>query len=349
MELRLAVAVCLAGSFAAAQDAPAAWGYLPRNPKGLMGFNMERFAQNIQQLGQNMGAQMGLKGKPGVTTRQSPQDFAALAGVKEVVMTLPEQAGIATGSFTVAALRKASAGRTITEERYKNALLFIDRAKPNLTAALVDPSTLLVGDRAAIETMIDRGPVAGPHPLYARSRRIAAANEIWVIASDFSAVAKDLPMGPMSTEDLNSVKEVEMGLSMAKGIGIDATFLTDSPAAAQKLAGKLRADATKDMPPGAPLGDALQIAHQDNRVTMKFEFDFAALFAEMGKAMVQGMKQGMEEMGKQMQNPAPRAAGRPPVANAARPPEPAPAKPGVIKIYGLDEGPREIKVEPRKP
>jgi hypothetical protein len=349
MKLRLAAAVCLAGSLAAAQETPAVWGYLPRNPKGLMGFNIERFGQSVQEFGQDLGARMGLKGKATRTTSRSPEEFLAVAGMKEVVLSLPEQVGVATGNFTIAALRRSVAGRKVTEERYKNALLFLDPATPKQSVALVDPGTLLLGDRAALETMIDRGPAPGPHPLYARSRRLAAANEVWVIATDWAAVAKDVPLGQFDAEDLAGVREVELGMTFAKGIGIDAAFLTQSPAAAQKLAAKLRSDAGKDLPPGAPLADAIRIGQQDERVTMQFDFDFAALFAEMGKALAQGVKQGVEEMGRPMQNPQARPAGRPPAA-AARPEEPAPpAKPGVIRIHGLDEGPREIKVEPRKP
>ncbi|MBX9603463.1 MAG: hypothetical protein K2X35_20825 [Bryobacteraceae bacterium] len=328
--LRLAV-VSLAAWTAAAQTQPPAWGYLPPDAKALVGFHLKGFEQAIGTLAKSMGAT-----KKTVTSSPGAEQWASM--VNELVMVGPEEYGIAIGKFDLLTLRAASAKSGATEERYRNAVLLLDKSKPSNSVAWISDEILLLGTRERLKQLIDRGPSQQPNPLWQRSRPLASKYEIWVIASDLRAAAGVLPGGsPFDLKTLaNGVREMEAGLSFAAGFGIHAVLIAESEAAAEKLEGQLRAELMKQSgktPPPPEFADAMKLSRAGDRLTVDFHFDLAALFTQMGAALAEGLKQGFEQAGRELEPPR----------------EVRPSKPGVIRIHGLDDGVKEIKVEPKKP
>lgn len=327
--LRLAVVSLLAWT-AAAQPQPAAWDYLPPNAKALVGFNLKGFEQALGTLAKSMGATKKTVSSSGPGAEQ----WASM--MNEIVMVGPEEYGIATGQFDLPTLRAASAKAKVTEEKYRNAVLLLDKAKPSNSVAWISNDTLLMGTRARLMELIDRGPSQHPNPLWQRSRPLAAKYEIWVIASDVQAAAGVLPGGsPFDVKKfMDGVREVEAGLSFAAGFGMHATLIAEDEAAAEKLEARLRAEMAASGQPVPPqFADAMKIVRAGDRLTVDFNFDFGALFTQMGTALAEGLKQGFEQASREAEPPR----------------EVRPSKPGVIRIHGLDDGVKEIKVEPRKP
>lgn len=328
--LRLAV-VSLVAWTAAAQPQPAAWDYLPPDAKALVGFNLKGFEQSIGALAKSMGATKK------TVTSSSPGAEQWASMVHEIVMVGPEEYGIATGKFDLLTLRAASAKSRATEERYRNAVLLLDKAKPSNSVAWISDEILLMGTRERLKQLIDRGPSQHPNPLWQRSRPLASKYEIWVIASDLRAAAGVLPGGsPFDLKTLTKgVREMEAGLSFGAGFGMHAVLIADDDAAAEKLEARLRAEmaAPSGQPVPPQFADALKIVRAGDRLTLDFNFDLGALFTQMGAALAEGLKQGFEQASRESEPPR----------------EARPSKPGVIRIHGLDDGVKEIKVEPRKP
>jgi hypothetical protein len=201
--------------------------------------------------------------------------------------------------------------------------------------AALDEKTILIGDTVSVRAAIDRRSqkTATPTPLLARANALARVNDFWLITnvspSDFQPA--DMKFG----EFIADVKGIETGISLHDGLNFELSLSTKSPEAAHAMA-ELLLQLTRESIKGkvddqqaAEILRNLQVGSEDDRMQVKFALS----------------KEELERQLRAMQ--AARALAAVPRSAAPRP-KVEDSGPKSIKIFGLDEGIREIPLPPAK-
>jgi hypothetical protein len=204
--------------------------------------------------------------------------------------------------------------------------------------AVLDMSTILLGDGAEVRGAIDRmktgrlttaraGALAGVAEL-------AVKNDLWMIFDLPPDALKDAP--PVAAQMFAAVKGAELGMSFEEGFGLLLNIRTKDADSATSMAQSLQgliamgAMSQTQSPQAAELAKKIRIMPESSRVRMSLNLD---------KAEVQKM---IEEV-KANAAKAPAAAT---VAHPSRVQEPA--GPKTVRITGLDSGPVETPLQPNK-
>jgi len=228
-------------------------------------------------------------------------------------------------------------------EKFRGADLFVPpKAKPGEPLmAVVASRLLLIGDRASLALILEgKGGIRDPD-LYGKASRLAAESEIWLAAASLEA-----PPGEQAAPGgLNSVRDMELSVSLQRGLRLRSVLTAASPEAAQHLAGitQLAGALGKDGP-AAWLRRA-QIKNTGNQLAL--DLDIPATELEVGfeqaRAAVRGMGQRTFESVLASATSAGASDLRPAVRGAqvtsSSPPAP---KTRTIRIVGLDEGTKEV-------
>jgi len=192
----------------------------------------------------------------------------------------------------------------------------------------IDANTFLIGQGQSIADAVSRlGKPATALQARAFDRGKALANDdLWI--------AGTLPEMPMTIPMLDSVRGLALGISAQDDLRVELDLDTASAKAAEDLVSSARKARTQQ----PALGAALQSEAEGS--TAKFRFVME------GKQLLQAVQQAIENN----QAPSPLAAflGQPSAATVPAFREDPKPKRDTIRIYGLDEGPREIKSEPRQ-
>ena len=204
----------------------------------------------------------------------------------------------------------------------------------NSGIALLNENTLLMGDANSIHGAIDRSQRSNrsPSPLLVRAASLAAGNDLWVLATALPSMrppAGFQPAGLNLQSIVSELRGVEAGIAFRDGMKLAINLSTNDARMASKwvdlLTAKLRSamEGKLDAQQSAELFHKLDISAEGNQIRVKF----ALSPAELERAVL---------LARQM--------------NAAQPeftlraPSPRPA-PGVIKVYGMPGGVREIPIE----
>jgi hypothetical protein len=211
-------------------------------------------------------------------------------------------------------------------------------APKTMRLAVLDMSTVLLGDGAEVRGAIDRvktgrlttaraGALAGVAEL-------AAKNDLWMIFDLPANALKDAP--PAAAQMFAAVKGAELGMSFEEGFGLLLNIRTkdadSATAMAQSLQGLIAMGAMSQTqsPQAAELARKIRIAPESSRVRMSLNID---------KAEVQKMIEEVKA----------NAAKAPAVATAAHSARATePAGPKTVRITGLENGPVEVPLQPKK-
>ncbi len=219
----------------------------------------------------------------------------------------------------------------------------------NMAYVLFDPQTILYGDAPSVFAALDRNQfpdsprpataAPGPGTMATRAAQLDAKYEMWAILDIQELLASDTVAAFLEGNRWTSMAQgIEAGLSLRTGLDADFIVHFSSDAVAQRVAedlGHAVNSALKDR--------AVDAQTQDLARKLKFNVDGSTTkislrlseqeLEETAQAFIDGEKAGSA------------LAENPPAANRATPvPAGAPSKPGVIRIEGLDDGPREIPV-----
>jgi hypothetical protein len=200
----------------------------------------------------------------------------------------------------------------------------------NPSLAIPDEHTILVGDEKSIRDAIDRHgrKIGAPSPLLERAAALAAKNDMWLIARD--SISNLQPAGVAVSPMAAEVEGIEAGISARDGFVLELSIDTKTEGAARQLAQLLSSQmetalATKlDREQSAILMRSFRISSEGNRMALNFSLS----------------KDELEQRMREMQS-SPRAFTSPSPA-----PAPKSNTPRTVKIYGLDEGVREIPLQP---
>lgn len=264
----------------------------------------------LSPFGEAVGAEMSPSGSLGFP------DLPCLKDARQLVISAPGLLAIAEGAFPAATLREHAAHAGLKAATYRGVELWISPDGSALGIARISDPLLLIGARKTIEAAIDRTSTASSRrssPLLAPAARFAA-RDLWVVAARLPDPLASLFV-PLDAEAL----AFEGGVSLRSGLQIDATLNAGSPQAALAVAEKLR----RSLSTLPAVAQGLQITPDAGNVVLSLEVNSSQLVSNLRRAA--------------------------PATTAVTIAEPAaPAGPQIIRIIGLEEGPREIVLPPAR-
>jgi hypothetical protein len=200
------------------------------------------------------------------------------------------------------------------------------------TVRRIDANTLLVGEGQSLEDAVARlgKPATGLQARALERSKALANHDMWI-----AGTLPELPT--MSIPMLDSLRGLALGISIQNDLRVEVALDMNSAKTAEDLVSAARRSQVKQ--PG--LGAALQ--SEVDGSTARFQF------AMPGDQVIQAVKQGLEQGGAQSPLAGLLGTSLPSFKSATPAPAAAPEPMrGTIRIYGLDEGTREIKAEPRQ-
>jgi hypothetical protein len=201
----------------------------------------------------------------------------------------------------------------------------------------IDANTILLGEGQSLVDAVARltKPATGLQARALDRSKALAGNDLWLAGTIPELPNMTIPM-------LNSLHGLALGISLQSDLRLELALDMDSAKTAEDLVSAARRSQAQQ--PG--VGAALQSEVEGS--TARFRMMLP------GDQVIQAVKQGMEQgAGGQSplagllglrSNTLPAFKSTTPAAPAA-PPEPMR---GTIRIYGLDEGTREVQAQPRQ-
>jgi len=347
---RLAALTLAAGSIAAfAQTEPGASRFVMPNTKAVISLDWSRVQKS------HVGTMMQdkwLNGTPipGVEFLESV-DRLLIASPGKPADAPDGEAPVlvvVSGHFDLAKVRAVLAQHHIKPQKYNTFQVYRPQGKDSkdVAFALVDTQTILIGDSRSIFASLDRSafpvaPAAGS--LLARAAEMDANFDVWAIVNTPDALGGDRLKALLTGSDNDvDARGFEFGMALRNGLAADITLIFGSEATAKKMATqlaqmiKLSAKDKLGEPAMQDLEKKMKFTAQGSTVKLSLRLTAqeleknAKIFAT---TRAQASTDRMAQMRAVMKGDTPKI----------EPPAP-PAKPEkrVIRIEGLDNGPREI-------
>jgi hypothetical protein len=219
-----------------------------------------------------------------------------------------------SGSFPQATIREQAARKGLKRTLYREVEIWVTPGKETLSIARMSDELILLGRVKNLQDAIDRSLREGGDreysPLLARGAHYAQ-DDLWVVAAGLPD-----PLAERFVPIEAEAEGFEGGVSLGDGLRLGAVFTASSEEAAAQLAETLK----QMVPSLPPVARGIQVNIDEKNVTLGL--------AITGEQLVAGLRRT-------------ETATVAPVVKAT----PAkPAGPQIIRIFGLDEGPREIVV-----
>jgi hypothetical protein len=303
-------------STSSAESHPSWWRYASPEATALVGIQWEHlrmspFATAIS----------------GELTGEDGLGFPDLDFLKDtrIVISSPALLAMAAGNFPEAAVREEATRKGLKRALYHDVELWVTPGKQTLSIARISDQLLLLARLKTLQDAIDRNSSEDANrkfsPLLARAAHYAQ-DDLWVVATALPDALADRFI-PVDTE----AQGFEGGVSVQNGLKLMAAFNTSSEKAADQLV-----DTLKGMLVSMPLATrGIEIGIDQNNVTLSM--------AVTGEQLAAGLKSSAPVAAKAAPKPEPVVSTPLGVAPVAAKPAPQ-----VIRIYGLDEGTREIVV-----
>lgn len=266
-------------------------------------------------------------------------DLPVIFYARQMLLSGPDTLAILSGNFPVETLRQQAAAKGLKPSSYRGIELFISPGRNTLSVAQLTDQLLLLGLHKTLERAVDRSLAETGRrysPLLARAARLAQGNDLWVIASGLPDPLASLFV-PLDIE----ADGFEGGVSLRDGLQMGASLEAGSADHAAVVAENLR-----QMIPTLPeIARTMQVTVKAHSVLLSLDVSSEQLSAALRPA----------EAPRPSEAPRPGEASGPKVmvVTPVVPKvveEPPPAGPQVIRIFGLDDGPREIVLPaPPKP
>ena len=288
-----------------AESHPAWWRYASPEATALVGIQWE-----------HMRASLFAEAVAGELTGEGGLGFPDIECLKEsrqILISSPALLAIASGNFPAPTVRDQAMRKGWKRALYKEFEIWVTPGKETLSLARMTDQLMLVGRVKTLQDAIDRSLLEGTEqaysPLLARAARYAQ-DDLWVVANGLpDALAEHFV--PIDAQ----ADGFEGGVTLQGGVRVGAVFSLGSEEAAAQLAKALKQSIS--MLPQMARGIQVNVVQDNaqNNVTLGMAISEEQLVAGLRKTTV---------------------AAKPEVV------APKPAGPQVIRIFGLDEGPREI-------
>ena len=354
--------IALAATLASAESHPSWWTYASPDASALVGIHWDNvrhspFASAIQAELSSTGA-------------LAFPDLECLRQAREIVISAPPLLAAEAGSFPAATVKDQAQRLGLRRAVYRGVTLWFPEQADKLGVAQISEQLLLVGARKALEGAVDRSLLETGRqysPLLPRAARFSQTGDLWVVAVKLPDPLAGLfvPLDADASQFLGQV-------SLRDGLAVEASFDADSEAAAQEFAREFQ----KNAPSFPAVARGLAASADQSRVTITLQVSSESLVAALSPAVSRVVPPAA------VPAPVPTPAAAPvPAQVAARVPAPAalaeiaaatppgvappvaPApplpstvkfevthtensQPQIVRIFGLDEGVREIVLPP---
>ena len=297
----------------AAESHPAWWRYASPEATALVGIQWEHLRSSpfADAVSGELAGEGGL-GFP---------DLDCLKESRQILISSPVLLAIASGNFPAATLREQAVRKGWKRALYRDFEIWVTPGKNTLSLARLSDQLMLVGRVKNLQDAIDRSlaeEIEGAYsPLLARAAHYAQ-DDLWVVAARLPDPLAEhfLPIDAQA-------EGFEGGVSLQGGLRMGAVFTAESEEAATQLADALK-ESVLMLP---PMARGIQVNLDHSSVTVGIAIAEEQLIAGLRGTTVAAKPDAVA--------PAPKPTPMP----AAKP-----AGPQVIRIFGLDEGPREIVV-----
>lgn len=289
-----------------AESHPAWWRYATPEATALVGIHWEhiRSSHFADAVAEELTGEGGL-GFP---------DIECLKDARQILISSPALLAIASGSFPAATVREQATRKGWKRAQYKDFEIWVTPGRETLSLARMTDQLMLVGRVKTLQEAIDRSLMEGTEqsysPLLARAARYAQ-DDVWVVAHRLPDALAD-HFVPIDAQ----ADGFEGGVTVQGGVRMGATFSVETEEAAGQLAETLKQSIA--MLP--PMARGIQVNIVQNNVTL-------------------GMAISEEQLVAGIRTTAAATAAPKPEVKA-----PKAEGPQVIRIFGLDGGPREIVV-----
>jgi hypothetical protein len=242
------------------------------------------------------------------------------------------------GHFDPAKVRALFARRGAKPQTYNSFQVYRPQGKDakDMAYVLFDAGTILFGDAPSLFAALDRNQFAAPAPapgsIIARGAEMDANYELWLVITSPDIMSNDRLAGLFrGGEWASDAQAFEAGVHLRTGLMADVTVHFASEEAAKQVVAemtRLAAIAAKDK---------AQPQMEDIARKLKFSSDGSA-----AKISLRLTPPELEKTAQAFAAAHPASVPSEKVAVSPAPVPLAPVKPGVIRIEGLDDGPREI-------
>jgi hypothetical protein len=333
MSVRVLLLTLATAAFAAAQSHPSWWTYASPDATALVGIQWENLRKS--PLADAVAANLSSTGKLGFP------DLDCLKQARQIVLSAPELLAIEVGAFPEAVLREQALGAGLRNIRYRNVPLWIPSPanSPRLDqmgVAQMSEQLVLVGARKTLEAAIDNSLAETGRrysPLLTRAARFAQTADLWVVSTQLPD-----PLASLFVPIESEAQGFEGALRIwddenAQGLDAQVWLDASSADAAAEIAERMR-----QRVPGA------QVTLGAARVVVSLHLTRE----ELNQALNASPQEPPREPPavKITSVPAaPHVEAKPAVIAYVPAPVPTPTPapvPQVIRIIGLDEGPKEI-------
>jgi hypothetical protein len=304
------------------QSHPTWWGLASPDATSLVGIRWETL--KTSPFAEAVGAELGKSGSlgfPGLT---------CLLDARQILISSPEILAVLSGSFSAKSLRQEASSKGLKPVRYRGIDLWISPGKETLSVAQLSEQVVLVGMRTTLEAAVDRSltdtsAVRSHSALLNRGGRFADTSDLWVVSNQLPDPLANIFV-PLDIDARSFDGMMSLRTGLRAGLHVEATLNAVSPSNAQSIADDLR-DSIPELP---AVARGLQV---------KTTAGFVQLSLDMTG----------EQFEASLRHPA-AAPAAPVVAKEVAPVPPPPRKPEgpqIVRIFGLDDGPREIVLDPR--
>lgn len=324
LSMRMQTWMCLlvAAIPACAESNPSWWTLVPVNATAIVGMDWQRLKASPfgAPVAAELSASVGIPELPCLTT------------AREILIASPDTLALLSGEFNAETLR-ADAGRLkMKPSAYHGVSLWIAPGKDTLSIARLSDQLILAGSLATLDAAIDRSQADRRRycPLLSRAARYAQA-ELFVVADRLPDALASIFV-PIEAQ----TKSFEGYLSLSDGMVLEASLDAGTEDQASTIAENLR----QEIPSLPAVAQSMEVKVEKRDVYLSLELDQESFAAALRSAPAQPPALA----------PAPAPEPVKTSAQPVKPPDPPkPAGPQVIRIYGLDDGTREIVLPPAKP
>jgi hypothetical protein len=281
---------------------PRAWNYVAPDATAIVGFEWRQLQNSF--LGDAVGSELSSSGHLGIP------DLECLKQSRQILLSAPDFLAIFSGSFPAAAVESQASQLGMWKTSYKGVRLWIAPEKNRRSVAQVNDTLLLIGWRDTLEEAIDRGlqtDLRPYSPLLARGARLAPNADLWIAANSLPdpLVSVFLPLG-IETGDFDGAVTVRNGLRL------DARYNMMSTEDALLSAQYFR----EALPDFHAVLQGMHVIPEGESVFLKLEVSAG-------------------ELDHYLRPPEPKVS-------VAEPKPAEPVRPRVVRIVGLDDGPRDV-------
>ena len=296
---------------ASAESHPAWWRYAAPDATALVGIQWEHLRSS--PFADAIAGELSGDGSLGFP------DLDCLKEARQILIsslsTSPAVLAVASGNFPSATVRDQAVRKGLKRTVYREIEIWVTPGKDTLSVARLSDSVTLVGRVKNLQDAIDRGlleEAERPYsPLLAQAARYSH-DDLWAVA-----VRLPDPLAERFVPIDADAEGFEGGISIQGGLRLSAVLSASSDEAATQLAESLK-QMVLSLP---PMARGVQVSLDQAKVTLAL--------AVTEEQLAAGLKGNAEA----------------PVALAATAPKPEPLKPPgpqIIRIFGLESGPREI-------